>query len=138
MKAKTFVMASALFSLAASLIAQVSIPCCIPVDSFPPPTGGQPCAGDETVQCEEAPAFSESGNEIGSLRYARCYTWTAGLGSFVQDDCLFEPDPSWTYVGNMGNGICCYIDTGLVVPPSYTYRDFKIRSCDTKCGGGEH
>jgi len=104
MKARTVMVTLALFSLVASLVAQTSVPCCIPVESFPPPSEGEPCAGTQTLVCEEAPAFFTSGNEIGSLRFARCYTWTTGSGSFVQDDRSFPPDPNWTYVGNMGNG----------------------------------
>lgn len=121
----------AIFSLTTSLIAQ-SVPCCLPVQSF---QGGQPCSGSQTTICEEAPLLATVGNKVGPLRFAECSTFHIGTSgaSFVQDDCAFGGDPNWTYVGNMGNGVCCYIDTLLVPTPTLTYRDFKIRSCDVDC-----
>lgn len=136
MRNQALISTVALATITASLLAQVSSWCRGPVDSFPPPPGGGgPCSGSETVVCEEAPGPG-GGFAFGPLRVARCYTWGTGAGSFVHDDCSLGGDPNWTYVGDMGNGVCCYIDTLIVIDPTWEPQGFKIRSCDTECMTG--
>lgn len=135
MKVQRIIASSALFSLGASLFAQVSVQCCVPDETF---TSDEPCSGSSTTICEEPPIFSQDGFKLGSLRAAVCRDYSPGVGSFVQDDCDFEPDPDWVFIGNMGNGVCCYISTNLFPAPVVTPQGHQIRDCEGDCEGGIH
>lgn len=133
MKLEQVIGVTAASSLAVTVLGQAAV-CCIPSVSFPPPKKGSACSGSETTVCDEPPIFTESGNRVGSLRDAVCQVFSTGsLGSFVQDDCSFDPDPSWTFIGNMGNGICCSIDTAIFPAPAVTPLGHKIRRCESGC-----
>jgi hypothetical protein len=73
--------------------------------------------------------------EPGDSKPAQCRTYVLTSGTFVQDDCGFEPDPQWTPIGQFSSGICCYI-SGLSITTATTNRGFGIRSCGGECDGG--
>lgn len=136
MRTPTFLGAFASVCFVVSVGAQLSHPCCEQVESFPPDGEGNetPCAWFETTACDEAPVLTPTGKDIEPFKEAECKTYflDSPFASFVQINCSEPPDPTWTRVGTLGNGVCCYI-VGPHSDPISVIRGFLIRGCGGSC-----
>jgi len=151
MNMNRIVSVSAVVSIVGSVVAQVAptIKCCKYDIELTPPIGGAACGAGTTAieRCETRSVGASVGDPLamedqGDFRSAKCQLIDIGdQGSWFNIPCGSTPPPGAVFVGELGNGSCCYATRpggGEVV---YTSNNdpIKVSNCLGGCDdGGVH
>jgi len=151
MNMERIVSVSAVVCIVGSVAAQVAptIKCCKYDIELTPPVGGSACGAGTTsiVRCETRAVGASVGDPLAmeerpGFRSARCQQIDIGdEGSWINIPCGSTPPPGAVFVGELGNGSCCYATRpgGGVIVDEWYNDPIKVSICLGGCDdGGVH
>lgn len=120
--------------------------CCKYLYSLSAPGGGAACDGSVTTSCETDSTGSDEGEPLsrkkhrGLTRPAKCSTWNLGSGGyFIRSDCTEPPSSGAKFVGDFGDGVCCWAAGPHLPTVTTTNQSFHVSVCLGSCpDGGIH
>jgi|GEM_PF-3172724 len=142
LNAQRLVTAFSLGMFCVGAMAQVAPICCRYIYSWPAPLQGPDgaCSGNVAEVCEEGSPNASSGDPLAKVkrpvaRYATCCIYLLGpTAYFIRSSCDAPPEPNTHLVGQLSDGLCCWVNWGNGAPEvDCSNRTFTVSTCENSC-----